>query len=126
MQHEPDRWNILRSVRDAYRGLGWAFWHTRSVQLGVVLTIAALAVGWALGLPLVQLILILLGGTVVLAVETMNTAIEILCNFVHSGTDPRIGLVKDVAAGATAWTEVGGGIGLIVLYAVQVWRLLGH
>jgi diacylglycerol kinase (ATP) len=128
MEHgrEPNRWNLIRSVRDAYRGLGYAFWHTRSLQLGVAILVVALVVGWALRLSLVQLVLILLGGTLVLAIETLNTAIEMLCNYVHSGNDPRIGLVKDVAAGATAWTEVGGVTGLIAVYAVQVWHLLGH
>jgi diacylglycerol kinase len=123
---EPSRWSLIRSARDAYRGLGHAFWHTRSIQLGVAILVVALVVGWALRLSLVELILILIGGTVVLAIETLNTAIEMLCNYVHSGDDPRIGLVKDVAAGATAWTEVGGVVGLIVIYAVQVWHLMGH
>lgn len=116
----------MRSARDAYRGLGYAFWHTRSLQLGVAVTVVALLIGWALRLSLVELVLILIGGTLVLAIETLNTAIELLCNYVHSGTDPRIGLVKDVAAGATAWAEVGGFVGLAALYGVQVWRLLGH
>lgn len=120
------RWSLLRSARDAYRGLGYAFWHTRSLQLGVGITVGALVIGWLLRLSPAELVLILLGGTLVLAVETINTAIEMLCDYVHSGTDPRIGRVKDVAAGATAWTEVGGGVGLVVLYAVQIWRLLGH
>lgn len=123
---EPGRWNLSRSARDAYRGLAYAFWHTRSLQLGVGILVAALVIGWALRMSVVELVLILVGGTMVLAVETLNTAIEMLCNFVHSGDDPRIGLVKDVAAGATAWTEIGGFLGLIALYVVQVWHLLGH
>lgn len=121
-----NRWSLVRSARDAFRGLRYAFWHTRSLQLGAAITVAALVVGWALRLSLVELTVILIGGTLVLAIETLNTAIEMLCNFVHSGTDPRIGLVKDVAAGATAWTEVGGFVGLAALYAVQIWHLLGH
>lgn len=121
-----NRWSLVRSARDAYRGLGYAFWHTRSLQLGVAITVVALVIGWLLRLPLVELVLILMGGTMVLAAETLNTAIEMLCDFVHSGTDPRIGRIKDVAAGATAWTEVGGAVGLVALYAVQIWHLLGH
>lgn len=122
----PNRWNLVRSAQDASRGLGYAFWHTRSLQLGVAITVVALLIGWALRLSLVELVLILIGGTLVLAIETLNTAIEMLCDFVHSGTDPRIGLVKDVAAGATAWAELGGFLGLLALYAVHVWRLFGH
>jgi len=120
------RWNLVRSARDAYRGLAYALWHTSSLQLGLGILIAALLIGWALRLSLVELVLILIGGTMVLAIETLNTAIEMLCNYVHAGSDPRIGLVKDVAAGATAWTELGGFVGLVAIYAVQIWRLLGH
>ncbi len=119
-------WNVVRSARDAYHGLGYALWNTRSIQLGLGILVVALVIGWALRLPPVELVVILVGGTLVLAVETLNTAIEMLCDYVHSGNDPRIGLVKDVAAGATAWTEVGGGVGLAVIYAVQIWDLLGH
>ncbi len=121
-----NRWSLLRSGRDAFRGLGYAFRHTRSLQLGVAVIVVALLVGWALRLSALELVVIVVGGTLVLAVETLNTAVEMLCNYVHSGTDPRIGLVKDVAAGATAWTELGGMVGLGVLYAVQIARLLGH
>lgn len=121
-----NRWSLTRSARDAFRGLGYAFWHTRSIQLGVAITVAAVLIGWLLRLPPAELVLIILGGTLVLAAETLNTAIEMLCDYVHSGTDPRIGRVKDVAAGATAWTELGGFVGLVLLYAVQIWHLLGH
>ena len=136
------QWNLLRSARDASRGLVYAFRHTRSIQLGTGIAVAALAIGvalrlpvvelvlivigWSIGLSLVELVPILIGGTMVLAVETLNTAIEMLCNYVHSGADPRIGRIKDVAAGATAWTELGGALGLLALYAVQAWHLLGH
>jgi len=53
----------------------------------------------------------------VLAVETLNTAIEMLCDFVEPEHNPKIGKIKDVAAGATAVMEIGGAI----MVAVLVW-----
>ncbi|MGH7921288.1 MAG: diacylglycerol kinase family protein [Candidatus Dormibacteraceae bacterium] len=130
MEPDPERpthpWNIIRSARDAYGGLWYALWRTRSLQLGVAATIVAVGVGWALGLSILELVLIIAGGTLLLAIETLNTAIEMLCDFVHSGSDPRVGRVKDVAAGATAWTEIGGVVGLLILYGARVWHLTGH
>lgn len=36
----------------------------------------------------------------VLSVEGLNTAVEKLCDFVHSNFDTRIGFIKDISAGA--------------------------
>lgn len=44
--------------------------------------------------------LILLVCFLVLIAETINTAIEKICDFVEPNFDKKIGLVKDIAAGA--------------------------
>jgi diacylglycerol kinase (ATP) len=65
----------------------------------------------------VEIALLVLLGAVLLAVETLNTAIEMLCNYVQPQHDPRIGKIKDVSAGATAVTEIGAAI----IVAVLLW-----
>ena len=44
--------------------------------------------------------LVLLATGLVITSEMMNTAIEALCDFVEAEYDARIGLIKDVSAGA--------------------------
>jgi diacylglycerol kinase (ATP) len=47
----------------------------------------------------------------VLVVESLNTAIEQLCDFIHPDHHKKIGLIKDVAAGA---------VGMAALFAFIV------
>lgn len=95
----------------------WVAPRTPSLRLGIVVVIALAAGGVLLRLTGVEIALLVLLGTMLLAVETLNTAIEMVCDFVHPERDPKIGKIKDVAAGATAVTEIGG----VIVVAVLLW-----
>ena len=79
--------------------------------------IALAALGILLRFNSVEIALLVLIGTLLLAVETLNTSIEMLCDMVEPSHDPRIGKIKDVAAGATVVTEIGG----VIVVAVLLW-----
>ena len=110
-------WNVLASAYHAFSGLMWVAPRTPSLRLGFVVVIALAAGGVLLRFTGVEIALLVLLGTVLLAVETLNTAIEMLCDFVEPARDPKIGKIKDVSAGATAVTEIGAAI----VVAVLVW-----
>lgn len=93
----------------------WVTPRTPSLRLGIAVVIALAAVGTWLDFTSVEIALLVLLGTLLLAVETINTAIEMLCDVVQPSHDPKIGRIKDVAAGATAVTEIGGTIMVGVL-----------
>jgi diacylglycerol kinase (ATP) len=116
---------VLRSARDAASGLLWAVARARSLQLGFVVVIVLLALGVALRASTVELAVMVLGGTLVLAVETLNTAIETLCDHLHPTPDPRIGRVKDVAAAASLVCEIGGLAVLLLILWPHVVRWAG-
>ena len=42
----------------------------------------------------------------VLVAESLNTAVEKLCDFVHPEYNKRIGFIKDVAAGAVSFAAI--------------------
>ncbi len=119
-------WNVLRSGFHAFSGLMWVTPRSPSLRLGVVVVIALAAGGVLLRLTAIEIAIVLLVGTLLLAIETVNTAIEMLCDFVQPSSDPRIGKVKDVAAGATAVTEIGGVIVVAVLLWPHVAAILHH
>lgn len=115
---EPGRqpWNVFRSARDAASGLLWAVGHARSLQLAFAVVIVLLAIGVAFRVSPAELAIMVLGGTLLCAVETLNTAIETLCDYLHPTPDPRIGRVKDVAAAASLVCELGGfAVALLIL-----------
>ena len=108
-------WNLLRSGYHAFSGLMWVTPRTPSLRLGIAVVIALAAFGVLMRFTGVEIALLVLVGTVLLAVETLNTSIEMLCDFVQPAHDPKIGKIKDVAAGATAVTEIGAAIVIAVL-----------
>ena len=119
-------WNVVRSAYHAFSGLMWVAPRTPSLRLGIVVVIALATFGVLLRLSGVEIAMLVLVGTLLLAVETLNTAIEMLCDFVQPEHDPKIGKIKDVAAGATAVTEIGAGIVVAVLLWPHLWAVLHH
>jgi len=122
--HRSGSWNVLKSGFHAFSGLMWVTPRTPSLRLGIVVVIALAAGGILLRFTNVEIALLVLLGTILLAVETLNTSIEMLCDIVQPLDDPRIGKIKDVAAGATAVTEIGGAIAVAVLLWPHVWAAL--
>ena len=80
--------------------------------------------GFLLPFTSVEIALLVLVGTLLIAVETINTSIEMLCDFVELKHDPKIGKIKDVAAGATAVTEIGGAVAVAILLWPHVWAAI--
>lgn len=95
----------------------WVTPRSPSLRLGVVVVILLAAGGVLLRFTSVEIAMLVVVGALLLAVETLNTAIEMLCEYVQPSHDPKIGKIKDVAAGATAVTEIGG----LVAVAVLLW-----
>ena len=110
-------WNVLTSAYHALSGLMWVAPRTPSLRLGIVVVIGLAAGGVLLRFTSVEIALLVLLGALLLAVETLNTSIEMLCDYVQPLRDPKIGKIKDVAAGATAVTEIGAAI----IVAVLLW-----
>jgi diacylglycerol kinase (ATP) len=80
--------------------------------------------GFLLRFTSVEIALLVLVGALLLAVETLNTSIEMLCDYVQPKHDPKIGKIKDVAAGATGVTEIGGAIAVAILLWPHVWAAI--
>jgi diacylglycerol kinase len=113
--HRSGSWNLLRSGYHAFSGLMWVTPRTPSLRLGIVVVIALAAGGVLMRFTGIEIAMLVLVGTLLLAVETLNTSIEMLCDLVQPNHDPKIGKIKDVAAGATAITEIGAAIVVGVL-----------
>ena len=116
-------WNVLKSGYHAFSGLMWVTPRTPSLRLGIVVVIALAVGGVLMRFTNVEIALLVLIGTLLLAVETLNTSIEMLCDFVQPKQDPKIGKIKDVAAGATAITEIGAAIVVAILLWPHLWAL---
>jgi diacylglycerol kinase (ATP) len=122
--HRSGSWNVLKSGYHAFSGLMWVTPRTPSLRLGIVVVILLAAGGFLLRFTSVEIALLVLVGALLLAVETLNTSIEMLCDYVQPKHDPKIGKIKDVAAGATGVTEIGGAIAVAILLWPHVWAAI--
>ena len=72
------------------------------ISVAVVMTF----VGFWLDISKTEWLFQILAIGLVLVAESLNTAVEKLCDFVHPEYNKRIGFIKDVAAGAVSFAAI--------------------
>ena len=90
----------IRSIGYAFRGMILLLGREASIQVQAVIALLMTVLGFVVGLSATEWMIQCLTIGLVMGIEGMNTAVEELADFVHPEQHPRIGFVKDVAAGA--------------------------
>jgi undecaprenol kinase len=108
---------FMRRLRFAVAGIAVAWRSERSFrfQLGALACVLVILIALRLE-PLWWALVVLTSGAVI-AAELFNTALEHLVDHLHPEIHPRIGIVKDCAAGAVlvaAISAVAVGVALLV------------
>ena len=97
---EPFIINRVKSVGYAFKGMLILIRTEASIQLQLFIAIVVTIAGFYFEISktewLIQITLIGL----VMSIEGINTAIEYIADFIHPDHHPKIGLIKDIAAGA--------------------------
>ena len=92
--------NRLKSVAFAFNG-AWLLLKTEpSIKIQVCIGITMTLIGFLVDLSATEWILQSLTIGIIIALEGLNTAIEEIADFIHPEYHPKIGLIKDLAAGA--------------------------
>jgi diacylglycerol kinase (ATP) len=110
----------VRKLRTVFSGLRYAVIYDWSVTWKLVLSAVILVLAFAFR-AWIDVLLILLATAFVLVAEIFNSAIEALCDFVETRQNPKIKVIKDMAAAAV-------GIAMAVWLAVigseagELWR----
>lgn len=89
-----------KSFLNAFRGIFMMVKSERNFQLELAAFAVNLFLIFYLNLSILDSVLILMVSSGVLAAEIFNTAIEKICDIIQPEFDVRIGLIKDIAAGA--------------------------
>jgi diacylglycerol kinase len=106
---------LRSSFRYAFAGLWWALTTQRNMRIHVALGAAAFVLGLLLRLSTMELALVVLTATVVLAAEMLNTVIEAAVDLASPAYHPLARIAKDVSAGAVLVTSLGAiAVGLLV------------
>jgi len=102
----------IRKIRVALRGVRFAVLFDFAVSYKLALSFVILA-GCFYYRQWLDFGLVLVATGLMLVSEIFNTAIEALCDFIESGENEKIGIIKDIAAGAA-------GISILIWFAVVV------
>ena len=92
--------NRLKSLKYAFNGAVKLIKTEASIQVQAITGIILTVIGFCVGLSTTEWLIQTLVIGIILAIESVNTAIEELADFIHPEFHPKIGLIKDLAAGA--------------------------
>ena len=108
--------SLLRSFGFALEGVSYLIRTQRSAQIEIVLGVAVIAVAVWLGINALEWAVLVLAMALVLALEALNTAIELTVTLASPQRHPLAKAAKDVAAGMVLIAAIGSVIvGIIVL-----------
>lgn len=117
--------SLAASFRFATAGLRFFFTSQRNARLQALAGLAALALGALLRLSGDEWALLILTIVLVLALETVNTALETVVDLVTRDEHPLAQQAKDLAAGAVWLASLGAlGVGAF-LFLPRLWALFG-
>lgn len=106
--------SLLRSFSHAFSGLFYFIRNDRNGRIHSYISLLVVLGGWYYHVSAVEWIALLLCCSLVLSLEMCNHALEKLCDTVQPEIDPRIRIVKDVAAAAV----VGSAIISVIIGAI--------
>lgn len=119
-----------RTQADSFRDAARGFFHTvkteRNMRIHLTAAVYVLFFSPFLGVTRSEYGVLLLTIALVLAAETFNTAIEMLCDYAQKSYNPLIGKTKDIAAGAVLVCAVFAAfVGIAILWRPkELWTLI--
>ena len=113
----------LKSLRYAFRGMLMLVRSEHSIMVQLAIGVLVSILGFLLDISPTEWMLQTICVGMVLSAEGLNTAVEKLCDFEHPGPDPRIGRIKDIAAGGVGFAAVIAFVVGLIIYAPKVANL---
>ena len=92
--------NRLKSIGFAFKGALYLLKTEASMQIQFTIAIILTAFGFYFDISIIEWIVQTLAIGLVMSIEGINTAIEEVADFIHPENHKKIGLIKDIAAGA--------------------------
>lgn len=115
--------NRLRSFKFAFRGAWLLIRHEPSVQVQFTIALIVTLLGFLFQITQTEWLFQWLAIGLVMGVEGVNTAIEKIADFIHPDYHVKIGLIKDVSAGAVTFAAIAAAIMGFIIYVPYVMEL---
>mgnify|MGYP000190434515 CR=1 FL=1 len=110
----------IRSVGYALKGAWILLSSEGSIQVQFVIALLMTGAGWFFEISSIEWMFQWLAIGMVMGLEGVNTAVEKLSDYVQPDTDPRIGRLKDISAGAVFMASVAACIVGGIIYFPKI------
>jgi diacylglycerol kinase (ATP) len=110
----------LKSVGFAFKGLVILVKTENSIKLQLCIAIVVTLAGVYFNISTTEWLFQIAMIGLVMSIEGLNTAVEHLADFIHPEHHQKIGLVKDVAAGAVFIASIMAVITAIIIYFPKI------
>lgn len=112
--------NRLKSVGFAFKGALLLLKTEASIKIQFIIALVVTAAGFYYNISAIEWTIQLLAIGLVMSLEGVNTAIEEIANFIHPERHEKIGLIKDIAAGAVFIASVFASIIGLITYLPKI------
>ena len=105
----------LKSISFAFKGAFKLITTEHSVMVQFTIAMLLVIAGFVFEISRVEWMMQILAFGLVLGIESLNTAVEKIADFIHPEFHKRIGFIKDIAAGAVLFAALAAiAIGLLI------------
>ena len=112
--------NRIKSVGWAFKGAVLLLKTEVSIQIQFVIAILVTVAGFYYDISRTEWVFQILCIGLVMSIEAINTAVEYIADFIHPEYHKKIGLIKDIAAGAVFIASIIAVIIAIIIYYPKV------
>jgi len=111
---------VIKSFGPAANGIKFLFQSERNAIVHVLVLLLVIVAGIYFQLTVVEWMFIAMAAGFVLCTEAINTAIEHLMNFIHPEQHAKVGIIKDLAAGAVLLSVIASVVVGTLIFAPKV------
>ena len=115
---------LIRGFGYAFKGIGYAIATQLNFRVHLVAALTAGLLGYALHISAGEWIWVIFCIALVLAIELLNTAIEILTDMVSPAYHVKAGRVKDAAAGAVLVAALFALVTGLIIFLPKILNLI--
>ncbi len=113
----------IKSITFAFKGAIYLIRTEASIQVQFVIAILVTGLGLYFNISKIEWFVQILAIGLVLSIEGVNTAIEALADFIHPEHNNKIGLIKDISAGAVFIASFFAIIVGLIIYIPKIYEL---
>ena len=112
--------NRIKSVGYAFKGAIILLKKEASIKVQFTISLLVTAAGFFFNISSTEWTIQLLAIGLVMSLEGINTAVEEIANFIHPEHHSKIGLIKDIAAGAVFFASFFATIIGFIIYMPRI------